>query len=202
MSEPRKQFTDHLIAADPPADAARGRYEKEVRAMLELTLSPRERGGYLLGAVAMLGLAGLMGLAVASAKPPDNPVIPYVVAYFGVTAAACALAAWPMFRGFWGGVVRRPGANAWAAGVGIAYVGLVGWMMMLMAKVVPDPLRDDTRVFGLVLLMYAAVAWVRHRIAQAELKTAEKLLEIELRLADLGEAVNRPRPNHPSPPVE
>jgi hypothetical protein len=37
--------------------------------------------------------------------------------------------------------------------------------------------------------VYAAVAWVRHRVAQAELRTAEKLLEIELRLAEIAEAL-------------
>ena len=59
-------------------------------------------------------------------------------------------------------------------------------------------LRDDVRVVGLVLLVYAAVAWVRHRVAQAEMRTAEKLLEIELRLAEIGEAcAAQPRPAGP-----
>lgn len=156
--------------------------------MFDLTLTPRQRGGYLLGGVLLLVWAALIGGKVAAAPLPDNPVMPYIVAYLWVTVAACVLVAWPMLRGFWGGAVRRPGANGWMAAVGIAYVGLVGWLMMLMARAVPEPLQDDARVFGLVLLVYAAVAWVRHRIAQAELKTAEKLLEIELRLADLAAA--------------
>jgi hypothetical protein len=50
-----------------------------------------------------------------------------------------------------------------------------------------------------VLLGYAAVAWMRQRIEQAELRTAEKLLEIELRLAEIGEALQaRPRPADPA----
>lgn len=58
------------------------------------------------------------------------------------------------------------------------------------------------RVLGLMLLLYAAVAWVRHTVAQAEMKTAEKLLEIELRLAELGETLKTPpRPTDPAPPA-
>ena len=185
---PPRTFADQLVAAAPPSADARGRYEKEVRAMLDLTLSPRQRGGYLLGAVFLLALGGFFAAVLASAGGDRNEVIPYVMAYGGATAVACALAAVPMLRGFWRGTVRRAGAGGWAAGVGVAYVGLVGWVLMGMARVVPEPLRDDTRVFGLVLVIYAAVAWVRHRVTQAELRTAEKLLEIELRLAELAEA--------------
>ena len=60
-------------------------------------------------------------------------------------------------------------------------------MRLLLCRYLPEMLRDSVQVFGLVLLLYAAVAWVRHRIAQAEMRTAEKLLEIELHLAEIGE---------------
>jgi hypothetical protein len=43
---------------------------------------------------------------------------------------------------------------------------------------------------GLVLLLYAATAWIRQRVGQAELKTREKLLEIELRVAGIAEALD------------
>jgi hypothetical protein len=61
-------------------------------------------------------------------------------------------------------------------------------------------LRDSVQVFGLVLLLYAAVAWVRHRVAQAEMRTAEKLLEIELRLAEIGEDTKAGLPTDTSSP--
>jgi hypothetical protein len=35
MNESKKRFVEQLLAADPPSPDARGRYEKEVRAMLE-----------------------------------------------------------------------------------------------------------------------------------------------------------------------
>lgn len=193
------RFADKLVAADPPSPEARARHDREVRAMLTLELSPRQRGWYLLGGVFLLLTAGLFGAMVVSARGDRNEVIPYVLAYGGVTAVVSLLAALLMLRGYWTGAVRRPGAGSWAAGLGVTYVGLVGWTMMLMAKVVPETLRDDTRIFGLVLVIYAAVAWVRQRIAQAEHRTAEKLLEIELRLAE--SADQRPGSDAPPPPA-
>jgi hypothetical protein len=69
---------------------------------------------------------------------------------------------------------------------------------MVAARHIPELVRDDMRVLGLVLMMYAAVGWVRHQVAQAELRTAERLLEIELRLAEIGEACKPP--SLPPPP--
>ncbi len=40
---------------------------------------------------------------------------------------------------------------------------------------------------GLVFLICAAVYWLTYRVEQAELNTREKLLQLELRLAELGE---------------
>ena len=51
MNESKKRFVEQLLAADPPSPDARGRYEKEVRAMLEKTISPRQRRLYLIAAV-------------------------------------------------------------------------------------------------------------------------------------------------------
>ena len=188
MSESKKRFADQLLAADPPSPDARGRYEREVRAMLETTLTPRERGGYLLGAAALLAPAALLGgMAAFGSRPPDTPVMPFVEAYFAVTAVALVAVAGLLVRAFWLGVVDRRRVRRWATGVGVAYVGLVGWLLMLMAQYIGEPLHNDARVLGLVLVVYAAVAWVRNRVAQAEMNTAEKLLEIELRLAELAE---------------
>ena len=40
---------------------------------------------------------------------------------------------------------------------------------------------------GLAFLIIAAVHWITHRIEQAELATRERLLQLELRLAELCE---------------
>jgi FtsH-binding integral membrane protein len=190
VNEPRKRFARELMAADPPSSDARERYEKEVRAMLEMTLSPRKRGVYLVAALLLLLPAAFLVLTPLEPPPEGKPdFLHFVVAYFLLSAVALLAVAVLFFRGFWTGVINRRASRRWATGIGVAYVGLVGWLFMLMAHYLPEMLQDDVRIFGLVLMLYAAVAWVRHGIAQAESRTAEKLLEMELRLAEIGEAM-------------
>jgi hypothetical protein len=190
MNDPKPSFTERLVAADRPSPNARQRYEKELKAMLEKSLSPRQRGAYLLGAAFLLVIAGFFGLTASFAPELKEEFFPYIMAYFVMTAIASLAAAYMLGRGFWSGSIRRNGSAV--VGIGVIYLGLLGWIFMLMARHIPELLRDDVRVFGLVLLIYAAVAWVRHRIAQAELVTNQKMLELELRLAEIGEVMKRP----------
>jgi hypothetical protein len=198
MNESKKRFADQLLSADPPSPGVRDRYEKEIRAMLEKTLTPRQRGVYLLAAFLLVLLAGFFGVA-ASAPDRKPDFLMYVVAYLAASALVLLIVAGLLFRAFWKGVVDRRASRRWAAGVGVVYVGLMGWLLMLMSRYIPELLRDDTRILGLVMVLYAAVAWVRHRLAASELRTAESLLEIELRLAEISEALaGRSQPTPPA----
>jgi len=105
-----------------------------------------------------------------------------------------------LFRAYWKGVFNQRNYRGWAAGTGVTYAGLLGSLFLLLCRYLPEMLRDSVQVFALVLLLYAAVAWVRHRIAQAEMRTAEKLLEIELRLAEIGEDTKAGPPTNTSSP--
>jgi hypothetical protein len=183
VSDDRKRFADRLIAADPPSAAGRARYERELKAMFETTLTPRTRGAYLAGALALFAVAGFFGLTAALAPELKGDFVPFVVAYFVLTAAAAGAGAALMARGFWGGSVRKNGPGV--AGIGVLYLGLSGWVFLLMGRHVPETLRDDVRVLGLMLVIYAAVAWVRHRIARAETATAVRILELELQIAEM-----------------
>ena len=168
--------------------------------------TPRQRVERLGAALVMVLSAAAIGSG-ALVLPPELDAGKYLSASLLVTAFALLAIAGILFHGSWRGVVNQHMSRVWAAGVGIVYVGLLGWLFLLMARFMPELLRDDVRVFGLVLLVYAAVAWMRHRVAQAESRTAERLLEIELRIAEIGEALAaRPRPANPpsaqqAPPV-
>jgi len=196
MNELKKRFVDRLLAADPPSPDARGRYEKEVQAMLEKTFTPRQRGLYLIGALlfGLLGalhtFTGLEILVTAAVNPASRhePAFLLLVTCVLGTGFALLFVAGRLFGAYWKGVQNLRTSRGRAAVVGVAYVGLLGCLFLLMARHI-EMLRDEVRIFGLVLLVYAAVAWVRHRVAQGELRTAEKLLEIELRLAEVGEAL-------------
>jgi hypothetical protein len=201
VTESKKRFVDQLLAADPPSADARQHYEKEMREMFEKTLTRDERRGYLFSALLMglvalaWGLGALYGWVYHSHKEGAQ----FIAALLLLTAMALLVVAGILFRASRKGVLSRRTSNKWAAGAGVPYAGLVGCLLLLMGQSLPEVLRDVVRVFGLALLVYAAVAWMRHRVAQAELRTAEKLLEIELRLAEIGEALQaRPRPADPA----
>ena len=51
---------------------------------------------------------------------------------------------------------------------------------------------------GLVFLVMGAVFLIRHVVEQSELKTREKLLEIEYRLAELADRIQLERPMPPT----
>jgi hypothetical protein len=203
MNESKKRFVEQLLAADPPSPDARGRYEKEVRAMLEKTISPRQRGLYLIAAVvsgllgAYLSLIGLGTLITAAGRTAPlvepGPASLLLVLCILATGLALLLVAGMLFRTYWKGAFNQLSYREWAAGAGVTYVGSLGVLFLLLGRYFPELLRDSVQVLGLILLLYAAVAWVRHRIAQAEMRTAVKLLEIELHLAEIGE-VTKARP--------
>jgi hypothetical protein len=210
MNELRKRFVDQLLGADPPSPDARGRYEKEVHAMLEKTFTPRQRGMYLVGALlfgllgAVHSLTGLEILVTAAVKPTSRhePAFLLLVTCVLGTGFALLFVAGRLFGTYWKGVQNQRTSRGRAAVVGVVYVGLLGCLFLLMGRHI-EMLRDEVRIVGLVLLVYAAVAWVRHRVAEGELSTAEKLLEIELHLAEIGEALKvGPQAADTQPPTQ
>jgi hypothetical protein len=203
MNDSKKQFVDRLIAAEPPSLDARQRYDKEIRAMLEKTLTPRERGVYLVSAVILVLLGALLVLPpLMGPEYPEGEFVKFIVAYFMVTAFAFAILAGLFFRTYWTGVIFHRTSRQWAAGLGVAYVGILGLLFLGAARHTPEILRDEVRIFGLLLVVYAAVAWMRHGVAQAESRTAEKLLEIELRLAEMGPHTSQPQSQIASTPSQ
>jgi hypothetical protein len=61
---------------------------------------------------------------------------------------------------------------------------------------IPEILRNEVRIIGLAMLLYAAVALICHGVAQPDLKTTEKLLEIELHQAAISDTRKPPPPRY------
>jgi hypothetical protein len=190
MSEPRKLFAEALIACEEPHPGQREQYEKELRAMLDNKLSAAQKRTRLISAVVCALLAAFMGHAgieAFRARTPAFHLPAFIGTYMLLTAAALCAVMMILTVTWWQGVYRRDTHGKLLALIAVVYVGLTGWIFMLAARFAPELFRDDLTVFGLVLLLYAATAWIRQRVGQAELKTREKLLEIELRLAEIAE---------------
>ena len=210
MNHSKKQFVEQLLAADRPSPDLRRHYEKEVHAMLEKSIGPRQRRLCLVAAVlcGLLGVywsltgLGILATAVGRKDTPSEPLPVFLILAFCILATGLALllVAGMLLRAYWKGVFNQRNYRGWAAGTGVTYAGLLGSLFLLLCRYLPEMLRDSVQVFALVLLLYAAVAWVRLRIAQAEMRTAEKLLEIELRLAEIGEDTKAGPPTDTSSP--
>ncbi len=161
--------------------------------MFEKKLTQQEAGVYL-GVGVVMGLIGL-GLAIFSGLSLliDWPVTAksyrpdwsFFLAFFLLTGMALLAVAAISFRAYWRGIVSRRTPNG-ATGTAVVYGGLLGCLFLLMARHIPEMFSDEVRVLGLALLGFVAVAWVRHCIVRAEMRTAEKLIEIELRVAKIG----------------
>ncbi len=191
MSESHNEFRERLLKAERLNTAFKQKYEQEVRAMLEQKLTGARRWAYI-GAAAMgIAFAGLFG-TLAIILPREFPIwgrfIFAMGAVFGLTWAVLA-----------GGIVRKgviklktdPTAMA---GMSWGLCVIVVTVLMLAQRDFPDPITGvSSLVIGLIFLVMAAVFMIFNRIDQAGLKTQEKLLEIEYRLAELAEEMGKKR---------
>lgn len=165
--------------------------------MLENKLSAKQRREWLICTVLWPPLAigtCYVGIQLFRQSTPEFRWLAYVGACMVLMAAALLGISVVLGVGVWLGGYQRQLDRRILAGLAIAYVGLTGWIFMLASRHAPELLRTDISVFGLVLLLYAATAWIRQRVGHAELKTREKLLEIELRVARLAETLDARRP--------
>ena len=170
MSGASHEFRERLLKAEQATPALRERYEKEMQAMLEKKLTGVRRWVWL-GAAAMgVGFTGLFG-TLAVVAPAGFPwwgrLIFAAGALFGIGWAILAIR-----------IFRRGSLNLktdTGAATGMA------WGLPILRMIVS----------GLVFLVMGAAFLMRHVVELSELKTREKLLEIEYRLAELSEAVTR-----------
>ncbi|MHC4624081.1 MAG: hypothetical protein ACYS4W_09300 [Planctomycetota bacterium] len=186
MNKLDKTFRDKLLETEKPNASYKEKYEKEVNAMVEkkLTLFGKVIYG-LAGLIALLvgvwyGIAGILGLMGA---PLLSRIVFIVIAI--ISLAFVGLAGWTVKSN----TIRQrvhPAAIAsmiWA----FVVVMLVGLMSKGMRV---EPIwAIQVVVYGIVFLMVASLLMVLTCIRQSELKTREKLLEIEYRLAELAEKI-------------
>jgi hypothetical protein len=186
MIDDRHDFSDRLIQCESPTPALHEKYRKEITAMLRKDLGPLGRVAWTFWAVFGLALATVFSYAA-------------MISYGSLPLWSTA--------GFGAGVVfglafgSLSGWIAWSGHIhlrsqppAMAHMGwcLVILMMTLVLVFAPD---SDVRVRMIVsllpFLIMAAVFMLASRTEQAELRTKEKLLEIEYRIAELGEHLNQ-----------
>ena len=185
MTESRNGFREQLLQAERLNPTYKERYQKEVRAMLEQKLTGGKRLAYIGTAAMGIGFALLFG-TLAIIVPKGFPIAGRLIFAMGAIFGL----AWAVFAGgnVRKGVIKLKTDPTAMVGMSWAFVVIVVTVLMVSQRKFPDPVTGvRALVIGLIFLVMAAVFMISNRIDQVGLKTREKLLEIEYRLAELAE---------------
>ena len=174
------QRRDRLLALEPETPALRAEYETSLEAMLEVPLSRTRRVSLSIVAVAAVASAVLLAALLLTETAPGR-----TRAFFAV-GIAFALA-WILYAGriLWRGTYRRKSDSTTAAGMvfGFTITTAVAFALVMGRKL------DPFLMFGFLFVLPAAVVLLRTVVEQSELRTHERILELEYRLARLAEGM-------------
>jgi len=179
-------FKSNLLNSDPtlPADApARVRYQHQLATLFESPLTPVRKAGLIFATLVGIGTAILCTAILIHQRPAPPVVIEAMTVGILFGLAGAIICARVLVRG----TFRRRGDAT-------AYAGLI-WVFTILMQVTfmqADALHPQSAprftAFGLVFLIGASVILLRTVIEQSELRTREKLLEIQLEIAELKQA--------------
>ncbi|WP_165074053.1 hypothetical protein [Paludisphaera rhizosphaerae] len=184
MTRDPNGMRDRLLKAERITPDLKRRYDLEIQAMIEKKLTKWQRWGWLASAIFGTACAVVFG-ALAVVGPGG---LPWAGRLGLAGGAVFGLAwAWLGLRVFRRGVLDLKLDTGLAAGLSWCLPIFLTTLFMVAA---PDDVRGLRMILcGLVFLVAGAMFLTRHVVEQSELKTREKLLEIEYRLAELTEVV-------------
>ena len=182
-------FSDRLLSLEQTTPAFREKYEREVKTMLEKTLNPIQRFVFIFTTV--LALAMTMFFAyVALILARELPIL--IRASFGIGAlfaAAWAILSIKILRA--GKINLRAHPNAMTGMTWGFLVIFITIMMLVTGKHPQSVLSVYMLLNALVFFIGGVASLITNRIEQSELNMKEKLLGIELRLAELSEKMEK-----------
>ena len=189
-------FAERLMKSESGNDELRRRYEEGKLALMErrLTLWQRWMGWLGLPVYGVLILGGLYLLLMA------NPAEPRELAVLDAVGAVGLLA-----LGLWGLRVQlRGGRVTWQDDQAMEWVGGLGLCALSFALFEFAGSLEDAHTarrlagFSTVPLVGGVFGALLERIRRSKLETRVKLLELELRVAELAQAVGSPSPDAPT----
>ncbi len=184
MDAPRQSFRDQLLDAAPRDPTLEAQYREAVQTMLEKKLTPPALWLHAFMLVVSLAMAGMFGTFAVVFD--DLQILGRAMFGAGVVfALAWAVLLGSILRA--GRVHQIKHTNA-MAGLGWVFVVLLTTVALVAGGLMPDPARGTLMIVStLAFLVMGAMFLILARVNQAELNTREKLLEIEYRLAQLGQ---------------
>jgi len=181
-SDHEPSLRDRLLAVGAPSPSVQDQIQKEIRSMLTRKLTTLHRVFLYVVAVGSLASAILCGsLAITQTQLPP-------LARIGLATGVLFGVAWIIAIV---SVLRRGEMNLKLDGRRIAQMVWIFALLMSMLfcavglSYPEKPVSGLLMVQSLVFLIGAAVYWLTHCIVEATLNVREKLLEIELHLAEL-----------------
>lgn len=181
-----KNFDEQLLAAQRVNESLRQKYEREVQAMFEKKLSGTNKLLYI--SVGVLSVALTIGFAIAAVAARKLPwEAPAGFALGTVFSAGWALL---LFRALRRGRIDLRFDEKAQAGLVWVFIVFMITLLMLMAGRHPDSVRGVGMVVnGIVFLIGAVVFMLQTGINQSRMKIEERLLEVQLKIAELTEAI-------------
>jgi len=191
MNEPtprHENFADQLIAAQRVEPTLRQRYEQEIKAMLEQPLSRTRKTSFVLSTIICSVMMVMLTIAALSSHRAPIGV------RIGLGLGAVYAAGWLIMtirilrRGTFN---VRSDSKAFSAWPWIFTVALVT-LMLLMTGQHADSVRSVWMLlYALTFLLMASMFLILNWISDARLKVEERLLEVQLRIAELAEEVKK-----------
>lgn len=178
----RQDFRDRLLSAQTVAPELRERYQRRLESMYNRELTPAQRiGTWVLVAIGFVAVmicaySAIFVESIDVEARAANAVIGLVVLAVTVLRARSAIIGSINLR--W-----QPQAIAYTA-FGLVLIGI---MLVIFSGVDANLGSIYLLLVWLVVLVLVVTKLIQMQVQQSELKTQEKLLEIELRLVEMGE---------------
>jgi protein-S-isoprenylcysteine O-methyltransferase Ste14 len=182
MTSPR--FDEQLIAAQRVDDTLKRRYEQEITNMLEQKLNTPAKISFIASVVVSVVMA--VALTIAAASTPSLKPLHRL----GIALGAVYAAAWVVISIR---VLRRGAIHMWRDA---SLMGALPWvftvLLVMIIMIATGGKTDSVRsvwmmLYGLIFLLMGAVFLLQYMINAARAKVEERLLETQLRIAELAE---------------
>lgn len=188
MDNMHDNFRKRLLKSENFNKELREKYNREVHMLLEKKLTAPRKWFMTANIAMMLGLSAFFLYKMIAFS-----ALPFLARVgFGVGVLFALSFAVLLFS-----IVRRGSINIksdsnWYAGLIWVFLVIMITLFMLIGGRMHDTARGISMVLnGLVFLVGGVVFLLQNTITQANLKLQEKLLEIELRLAEMKEMMER-----------
>jgi hypothetical protein len=189
-------FAERLMKSEPGNDELRRRYEEGKLALIERRLTPRQRWmGWLgLPVYGLLIIGGGYRILMANPAEPRELVVLDAVTVVGVLA----LGLWVLRVLLRGGLVtwQDDQAMVWIAGLGLCALSFALFEIAGSLEDTHAALR--LHFFSMVLLVGGVFGVLLERLRRAKVEARVKLVELELRVAELAQAVGSPSSDVPT----